>query len=81
VKEVKAGSPGLAQTPVRQVPNPVKTACGGCHEDDVIHQQRLTRGQWEKEVEKMARWGSKFKDSDKNAIVDYLAKEYPYTKR
>jgi mono/diheme cytochrome c family protein len=58
-----------------------RTNCIGCHEDDVITQQRLTRGQWEKEVDKMGRWGSKFKPTDKDAIVDYLASEYPYKKR
>jgi len=58
-----------------------RSNCIGCHEDDVITQQRLSRGQWEKEVEKMGRWGSKFKPTDKDAIVDYLANEFPYKKR
>jgi hypothetical protein len=80
VKEPKAAAaPGDATS--KTPPTAVKNACGGCHTDDVITQQRLTRGQWDKEVDKMARWGSKFKPSDKEAIVDYLAKEYPYVKR
>ena len=81
VKEPKAAGAVSSGNSRNPMPNVVKGSCGGCHEDDVIHQQRLSRGQWDKEVDKMARWGSKFKPSDKEAIVDYLAKEYPYVKR
>ena len=86
VKEVKApgapaSAPSASASKSGEAPAIYKTNCIGCHEDDVITQQRLTRGQWEKEVEKMGRWGSKFKPADKDAIVDYLAKEFPYKRR
>jgi sulfite oxidase len=84
VTELKsAAAAPAAPPPAEHAKHPpiVRTNCIGCHEDDVISQQRLSRGQWEKEVEKMGRWGSKFKPTDKDAIVDYLAKEYPYKKR
>ena len=83
VKEVKlATSPAaVSSSAPSNAPAVYKTNCIGCHEDDVIKQQRLSRGQWEKEVEKMGRWGSKYKPSDKDALVDYLAKEFPYKKR
>ena len=83
VKEVKpAGAPGVVETKSSEAaPAVYKTNCIGCHEEDVVKQQRLSRGQWEKEVEKMGRWGSKFNASDKDAIVDYLAKEYPNKRR
>ena len=82
VKELKpAAAPPQMSSAKAESPALYKTNCIGCHEDDVITQQRLTRGQWEKEVEKMGRWGSSFKPTDKDAIVDYLAKEFPYKKR
>ena len=84
VKEVKpaeAAPNAASAAKSSETPALYKTNCMGCHEEDVVKQQRLSRGQWEKEVEKMGRWGSKFKPSDKDAIVDYLAKEYPYKKR
>ena len=83
VKEVKPVAATNAPSSAKsgEAPALYKTNCIGCHEDDVIKQQRLSRGQWEKEVEKMGRWGSSFKPSDKDAIVDYLAKEFPYKRR
>ena len=81
VKELKPVGPTATNVSRSEAPGVYRTNCIGCHEDDVITQQRLTRGQWEKEVEKMGRWGSKYKPSDKDALVDYLAKEFPYKKR
>ena len=82
VKEVKAAPAQVTAEPHAMPANSVyKVNCSGCHEDDVVKQQRLTRGQWEKEVEKMGRWGSKYKPTDKDALVDFLAKEFPYKRR
>jgi hypothetical protein len=47
-----------------------------CHEDDVIRQQRLTRAQWEAEINKMIGWGAKVADQDRTAVLDYLAGSY-----
>ena len=73
-----APSAGAAKAPA---PTDMRKVCGVCHEDDVIKQQRLSAGQWDKEVDKMGRWGAKFQPSEKEAIVEYLAKEYPYRMR
>lgn len=78
--------PASAPTAVSDAAKPnapasYKTSCIGCHEDDVIKQQRLTRGQWEKEVDKMVRWGANVKPADKETLLDYLAKEFPYKRR
>lgn len=84
VKELSTAAPAPAQAAVtasKDAPAAYKTNCIGCHEDDLMKGQRLSRGQWEKEVEKMGRWGSKYKPSDKDAIIDYLAKEFPYKKK
>ena len=54
-----------------------KRACLTCHEDDLIEQQRLTRVGWTREVDKMIRWGAVVPDTEKDALVDYLAARYP----
>jgi DMSO/TMAO reductase YedYZ molybdopterin-dependent catalytic subunit len=56
------------------VPQPAafKNACLACHDDDVVRQQRLTRGQWDLEVNKMIGWGARVRDEDRNALLDYL---------
>ena len=43
-----------------------------CHDEEIIMQQRLTRVQWEGEVDKMARWGAKAGPADRTPIIDYL---------
>jgi hypothetical protein len=47
-----------------------------CHQEDIIMQQRLTRVQWEREVDKMVRWGAKVDSGDRGPIVDYLLRLY-----
>ena len=36
----------------------VRTRCLTCHQEDIIRQQRLTHQGWEREVDKMVRWGA-----------------------
>jgi cytochrome c1 len=50
--------------------------CLNCHENDLVKQQRLTRAGWVREVEKMVRWGASVKDEEKDALADYLFKNY-----
>ncbi len=57
-------------------PPEFRRACLSCHEDDVIVQQRLTRAQWDREVDKMIRWGAPVKPEAKNSIVEFLAERY-----
>jgi len=54
----------------------VEAACYTCHSADLIAQQRLTRKQWTATVEKMTRWGAAVPPEKKDAIVDYLAKNF-----
>ena len=42
----------------------------------MITGQKLTRVQWEREVDKMIRWGAQVKDSDRSALVDFLASHF-----
>jgi len=57
-------------------PASYRTACLPCHGSDVIEQQRLTRTQWEREVDKMIRWGAPVKNDDRSAIIDFLAERF-----
>ena len=47
--------------------------CLTCHGVDLIRQQRLTRNGWEREVDKMVRWGARVTDAERSAVIDYLA--------
>ncbi|MBM3737392.1 MAG: hypothetical protein FJW39_16555 [Acidobacteria bacterium] len=47
-----------------------KRSCGGCHGVRIIRTQRLSRLNWERELDKMARWGTEIKDRE--AILEYL---------
>jgi sulfite oxidase len=48
--------------------------CLVCHDDDVIRQQRLTRGQWDREIDKMVGWGARVPAEDRPALLDYLSR-------
>lgn len=49
-----------------------REACMGCHDDHMMMQQHLTRAQWEKEIDKMARWGAPVKPEQRAGILEYL---------
>ena len=49
-------------------------SCVACHSLRLIHIQRLSRGTWEKELDKMVRWGTVIRNRE--ALLDYLATEY-----
>ncbi len=48
--------------------------CAGCHGARIIATQRLSRGGWERELDKMVRWGAEIKE--RAALMDYLMAEY-----
>ena len=81
VSAVKAVSAAAAPAATAPGPNPVpsaqfKSTCGACHEDDVIRQQRLTRAQWGRELDKMARWGAQVKPTERETFLDYLTNNF-----
>jgi hypothetical protein len=60
------------------------TACLECHEARIILQQRLSKGAWTKEVDKMVKWGAVVDPNDRDALIDYLSTNFspeqpPYT--
>ena len=54
----------------------VKANCLICHSGDIIVGQRLSLASWTKTVEKMAGWGAPVKDDDREALIDYLSKNF-----
>jgi hypothetical protein len=52
------------------------TACLECHEARIILQQRLTKGAWTKEVDKMTKWGAVVDAVDRDALIDYLSTNF-----
>ena len=53
-------------------------SCVQCHSLRLVESQRLSRTAWEKEVDKMMRWGAPV--TDRRLLIDYLATEYSDSK-
>jgi cytochrome c5 len=53
------------------------SSCLPCHSLRLIQSQRLSKGAWEKEVNKMIKWGAQV--SDRQVLIDYLAQHYSNT--
>ena len=64
--------------PSRGTPYPdgYKEACFGCHDEHMMQQQRLTRAQWDREINKMTGWGAPLKAEDREAVLNYLAAQF-----
>ena len=78
---VAVGSPAPAAGPPTNAaeesqPDGFKTTCLVCHQEDMIRQQRLTRAQWNREVDKMAGWGADAKPDQREAILNYLVSRF-----
>jgi hypothetical protein len=52
------------------------TSCLECHEARIILQQRLNKGAWTKEVDKMVKWGAVVDAADRDALIDYLSTNF-----
>jgi DMSO/TMAO reductase YedYZ molybdopterin-dependent catalytic subunit len=51
-----------------------RETCLVCHEEDVIRQQRLTRTQWDRELNKMIGWGARLRPEDRETLLDYFTR-------
>ncbi len=65
-----------AAHPPSQKPLGYQGACLICHDEGMMTQQRLTRAQWEREVQKMTGWGARIKPEDREAILKYLGDSF-----
>jgi hypothetical protein len=59
----------------------IKAACTSCHNTSRITEQHLTRQQWSAELDKMESLGAVVPDSDRNAFLSYLTKNFGSAKR
>ena len=48
--------------------------CLPCHSLRLIHSQRLSRAAWNRELDNMAGWGTKYNERD--ALLEYLVANY-----
>src|SRR4029453_8809126 len=65
--------PAAARESAASQPVPAfRERCLICHDDDVIRQQRLTRAQWEREIDKMVNWGARVSPEERPSLLDYL---------
>ncbi len=76
VGNVALAPPAPPNPPRPEYPEKVRTACIGCHESDIIEGQRLTRGQWDREVTKMTGWGAKVAPADRDELLDFLSRHF-----
>jgi DMSO/TMAO reductase YedYZ molybdopterin-dependent catalytic subunit len=53
-----------------------KAACLTCHDEGMMTQQRLTRAQWDRELNKMTGWGAEIKPEDREGILKYLSDQF-----
>jgi DMSO/TMAO reductase YedYZ molybdopterin-dependent catalytic subunit len=53
-------------------PQGFRESCLTCHDEDVIRQQRLTRAQWDREINKMTGWGARLEPDRREMLLDYL---------
>jgi len=58
----------------------MQTACLGCHDSQIIEQQRLNKAAWTKEVDKMIKWGAVVDLGDRDAMIEYLNTNFPADK-
>jgi hypothetical protein len=71
---LRAQSPEL---PAGAAQAKVTTACTECHESRIITQQRLSKGAWTKEVDKMIKWGAVVNPADRDSFIEYLSTNFP----
>jgi DMSO/TMAO reductase YedYZ molybdopterin-dependent catalytic subunit len=67
--------------PEKDAPSAYKQTCLACHGEEAIVQQRLSRVQWEREIEKMQRWGARVTPENKSLLLEYLSSRFPYRPR
>jgi DMSO/TMAO reductase YedYZ molybdopterin-dependent catalytic subunit len=79
--DVEVSNKRPAQSPPdehKRVPQPpgYQAACLTCHDEGMMVQQHITRAQWEREADKMVRWGAPVKPEEREGILKYLSEQF-----
>ena len=73
-------APAAASEPTSAPASPgleiVRNDCLACHSEDLLRQQRLTRAQWAKTIDKMHTWGAPTEPENIETLTAYLAATY-----
>ena len=75
------GEPEKGPAPARALPEGegralAAASCLSCHDQTLIVAQRLDPGRWQREVEKMMRWGVPLEEKEKEILTRYLAEHF-----
>jgi mono/diheme cytochrome c family protein len=65
---------GADQAVVERGQKEESRSCVPCHSLRLIHSQRLSKAAWNKELDKMAGWGTLV--NDREALLEYLMANY-----
>ena len=78
MRPVRAQAPSAPGKPLPPGPMQakVKAACTQCHNATRITEQHLTRQQWSAQLDKMEGLGAVIAESDRNAFLNYLTKNF-----
>ena len=71
-----AQTPQAPDLPPGDMQAKARTACVECHDARIILQQRLSKATWQKEVEKMMKWGAVVQPEDKDSLIAYLSSNF-----
>jgi len=66
-------APAAATAPGLEI---VRNDCLACHSEDLLKQQRLTRAQWARTIDKMHTWGAPTEPENIEPLTAYLAATY-----
>ena len=65
-----------AGSPVTDGATLVQTRCSVCHSTDRVTRATKSRVQWDQTVTRMIKRGAQLTDTEKQALIDYLATHY-----
>ena len=51
---------------------------GQAHDHELIRQQRLTRADWNREIDKMVGWAARMTDEDRVGVLDHLLGNFEF---
>ena len=70
-------APGQATSPALDGQALVQERCAQCHGVGRVTQAKKTEAEWKTAVERMVSKGANLSAAEQNAVIQYLAKQYP----